>query len=125
MNENLKLGVKGGPPNPTGSPAKNFQEILDEQFDYQGTSRKEYENAMFNHVCSCVLDDFMYLGSDNVAKDYVKLKENGITHVINCAADYSADYHIDKGIKYLSFHLKDHVRENIESVFYESIDFFN
>ena len=28
MNENLKLGVKGGPPNPTGSPAKNFQEIL-------------------------------------------------------------------------------------------------
>ncbi len=34
MNENLKLGVKGGRPNPTGSPAKNFQEILDEQFDY-------------------------------------------------------------------------------------------
>ena len=80
---------------------------------------------MFNHVCSCVLENFMYLGSDNVAKDYNKLKENGITHVINCAADYSADYHLDKGIKYLSFHLKDHVRENIESVFYESIEFFN
>jgi protein-tyrosine phosphatase len=80
---------------------------------------------MFNHVCSSVLDGFMYLGSDNVAKDYNKLKENGITHVINCAADYSADYHLDKGIKYLSFHLKDHVRENIESIFYEAIEFFN
>jgi dual specificity MAP kinase phosphatase len=73
---------------------------------------------MFNHVCSSVLDGFMYLGSDNVAKDYNKLKENGITHVINCAADYSADYHLDKGIK-------DHVRENIESIFYEAIEFFN
>ena len=53
------------------------------------------------------------------------LKENGITHVINCAADYSADYHKDKGIKYLSFHLKDHVRENIECNFYEVIDFMS
>ena len=78
---------------------------------------------MFNHVCSCVLDDFLFLGSDMVAKDYNKLKDNGITHVINCAADYSADYHIDKGIKYLSLHLKDHVRENIECSFYEVVDF--
>ena len=78
---------------------------------------------MFNSVCSQILDNFLYLGSDVVAKDYDKLKENGITHVINCAADYSADYHKEKGVKYLSFHLKDHVRENIESVFYEAIEF--
>lgn len=80
---------------------------------------------MFNHVCSCVLDNFLYLGSDAVAKDYAKLQEHGITHVINCAADYSADYHIDRGVKYLSFHLKDHVRENIECVFYDVIDFMS
>ena len=80
---------------------------------------------MFNGVCSEVLDGLLYLGSDVVARDYEKLNENGITHVINCAADYSADYHLDKGIKYLSLHLKDHVRENIESVFYEAIDFIN
>ena len=78
---------------------------------------------MFNQVCSPIIDKFLYLGSDNVAKDLNKLKENGITHVINCAADYSADYHIDKGIKYLSLHLKDHVRENIECNFYEVIEF--
>jgi len=78
---------------------------------------------MFNSVCSMILDNFLYLGSDVVAKDFEKLKENGITHVINCAADYSADYHKEKGMQYLSFHLKDHVRENIECCFYEVIDF--
>ena len=80
---------------------------------------------MFNSVCSEILDRFLYLGSDVVARDYEKLSENGITHVINCAADYSADYHEDRGIQYLSLHLKDHVRENIECIFYEAIDFMN
>ena len=70
-----------------------------------------------------ILDDFLYLGSDIVAQDYEKLHENGITHVVNCAADYSANYHVDKGVKYCSLHLKDHVRENIECCFYEVIDF--
>lgn len=80
---------------------------------------------MFSNVCSVVLDGFLYLGSDKVAQQYDKLKENGVTHVINCAADISGDYHKDQGIKYLSFHLKDHIKENIESVFYEVIEFMN
>jgi len=70
-----------------------------------------------------ILDDFLYLGSDVVAQNYDLLSENKITHVVNCAADYSADYHVDRGLKYLSLHLKDHVRENIESSFYDVIDF--
>lgn len=107
----------------SAQPPLNPIEALDEEFDYKGTSRKEYENAMFNGVCSMILDNFLYLGSDIVAKNYEKLKENGITHVINCAADWSANYHIEKGIKYLPFHLKDHVRENIECCFYEVIEF--
>lgn len=45
-----------------------------------------------------VLDNFIYLGSDNVAQNYMLLHENGISHVINCAADYSANYHEDKGL---------------------------
>jgi predicted protein tyrosine phosphatase len=97
----------------------------DEDFDFKGTSRNKYENQLFNGVCSKILDDFVYLGSDVVAQNLALLQENGITHVINCAADYSADYHLDKGIKYLSLHLKDHVRENIESCFYDAIDFIN
>lgn len=70
-----------------------------------------------------ILDNFLYLGGDLVAKDLDKLKENKITHVINCAADYSANYCEKDGIKYLPFHLKDHVRENIECCFYQVIDF--
>ena len=117
------MGIRANIAIPSNDDAQKQAE-LDEEFDYKGTSRKQYENVLFNHVCSEIVEKFIYLGSDNVAKDYDKLKENGITHVLNCAADFSANYHIDKGIKYLPLHLKDHVRENIESIFYEVIRFF-
>jgi hypothetical protein len=45
--------------------------------------------------------------------------------VVNCAADYSDNYHEKEGVKYLPLHLKDHVRENIEYQFYEVIDFMS
>jgi protein-tyrosine phosphatase len=112
---------------PRGEPRKSINakttEELDEEFDYHGTSRKQYENALFNGVCSEIIDGLLYLGSDMVARNFELLQENKITHVINSAADYSANYHQDKGIQYLPLHLKDHVRENIESIFYEAIDF--
>ena len=45
--------------------------------------------------------------------------------MINCAADYSANYFEKDGIVYKSYHLKDHVRENIECLFYDAIDFID
>lgn len=63
----------------------------------------------------------MYLGSDVVAKDAQMLLNLGITHVVNCAADYSENYLQDKGIKYKSYFLKDSVREDISCVFYDAI----
>jgi hypothetical protein len=42
--------------------------------------------------------------------------------VVNCAADYSACY-FDGEITYKKYHLKDHVRENIECVFYDALHF--
>jgi len=48
---------------------------------------------MFNKVCSMILDDFLFLGSDVVAQNYELLRENKITHILNCSADYSANYH--------------------------------
>ena len=63
----------------------------------------------------------MWLGSDLVAKDRQILSSHGITHVVNCAADYSEDYHANDGIKYKSYHLKDHVAEDISCVFYDAI----
>ena len=44
--------------------------LTDEDFDFNGTSRKEYENAYYKKICSEIIDDFLYLGSDIVAKDY-------------------------------------------------------
>lgn len=34
----------------------------------------------------------MYLGSDIVARDEQMLEKLNITHVVNCAADYSENY---------------------------------
>lgn len=56
-----------------------------------------------------------------MAKDWETFTKVGITHVINCAADYSEDYHKDKGVVYKSYHLKDHVREDIACVFYDAL----
>lgn len=99
------------------------EQLNDEDFDFKGTSRKEYENEFYKRVCSEIIDNFMYLGSDLVAKDWSILGNIGITHVVNCAADYSEDYLKDKGVKYLSYHLKDHPREDIACVFYDAISF--
>ena len=88
----------------------------------KGTSRKEYENEYYKRVCSEVIDDFLYLGSDCIAQDEEMLQKYGITHVVNCAADYSANY-FDKTIQYKKYHLKDHVREQIECIFYDAISF--
>ena len=101
------------------------EQLNDEDFDYRGTSRKEYENEFYKRVCSEIIDDFLYLGGDLVAKDAEVFENIGITHVINCAADYSEDYHKDKGVIYKSYHLKDHTSEDIACCFYDAIQFFN
>ena len=68
------------------------EQLSDEDFDMKGTSRKEYENEYYKRVCSEIIDGFLYLGSDVVASDKEILMKNGITHIVNCAADYSANY---------------------------------
>ena len=41
--------------------------VYDEFFDMKGTSRKEYESEYYKGVCSEIIDDLLYLGSDYVA----------------------------------------------------------
>ena len=76
-------------------------------------------------MCSEVIDGFMWLGSDLIARDEQTLAAIGITHVVNCAADYSQNYLSKQGVKYKSYHLKDHVREDIQCVFYDAIDYIS
>ena len=45
------------------------EKLTDEDFDMKGTSRKEYENEYYKRVCSEVVDNFLYLGSDCIAQD--------------------------------------------------------
>lgn len=119
-------GVQGqgdSAPRDTDSFKVNPDNLNDEFFDFKGTSRKEYENEFWKRVCSEVIDGFMWLGSDLVARDEEMLQKVGITHVINCAADYSQNYLQAKGVTYKAYHLKDHVREDIQCVFYDAIEF--
>jgi hypothetical protein len=85
----------------------------EQNFNMKQTSVAEERNSKWKQICSEILEGFLYLGSDFLAKSKEKLTECGITHVINTAGDYSPNYH-DGNFKYLTFHLKDHPRENIE-----------
>ena len=49
--------------------AKPSMSLTDEHFGYDGTARKQYENAMFSGVCSEIIDGFLFLGSDKVARN--------------------------------------------------------
>lgn len=50
-----------------GKPLIPPEKLSDEDFDMKGTSRKEYENEFYKRVCSEIIDDFLYLGSDFIA----------------------------------------------------------
>ena len=54
---------------PRGNGPNAAPELNDEDFDFKGTSRKEYENLIWNGVMSEIIENYLYLGSDNVAKD--------------------------------------------------------
>ena len=103
----------------------NFQiapeQFNDEDFDYKGTARKEYENEFYKNTCSEIIDGFLYLGSDLVARDKEAFQKWGITHVVNCAADYSENYHQKDGVIYKPYYLRDHTKEDIACVFYDAI----
>ena len=49
------------------SAPKAPEQMTDEEFDMKGTSRKEYENEYYKRICSEVIDNFLYLGSDHIA----------------------------------------------------------
>ena len=56
------------------------------------------------------MQGLLFLGGDLVAKNKETLQANGITHVINCAGDYSSNY-FSESITYKTYHLKDSNRE--------------
>jgi len=76
----------------------------------------------FSKKCTEILKDFLYVSGELVASSREQLIRNGITHVINASGDLNPN-HFPEDFTYLTYFLKDSKKENIESIFYESIEF--
>ncbi|MED6217869.1 hypothetical protein PIB30_021666 [Stylosanthes scabra] len=92
-----------------------------------GGSTKEFQFkrdklAFFDKECSRIAEH-IYLGSDTVAKNHELLRQNGITHVLNCVGYVCAEY-FKKDFVYKTLWLQDSPSEDITSILYDVFDYF-
>ncbi|KAE9601252.1 hypothetical protein Lal_00023963 [Lupinus albus] len=78
--------------------------------------------AFYDKECSRIVDH-VYLGSDTVAKSHELLKQNGITHVLNCVGFVCPEY-FKSDFVYKTLCLKDSPTEDITSILYDVFDYF-
>uniref|UniRef100_A0A0D6R0N6 Protein-tyrosine-phosphatase n=1 Tax=Araucaria cunninghamii TaxID=56994 RepID=A0A0D6R0N6_ARACU len=78
--------------------------------------------AFFDKDCSRVAEH-IYLGSDAVAKNREVLRENGITHVLNCVGFVCPEY-FKTDLVYKTLWLQDNPSEDITSILYDVFDYF-
>ena len=106
-----------------------YQDIEEEErtgynFDIRDTDRKKLKIQYFSEICSEVMKNFLYVGGESIASNREVLKEMGVTHVVNCAADVCRNL-FPNDFTYLTYYLKDSKTENIECLFYEVIRFID
>ncbi|KAL5577607.1 hypothetical protein UlMin_019306 [Ulmus minor] len=78
--------------------------------------------AFFDKECSKVTKH-IYVGGDAVARDRDILKQNGITHILNCVGFVCPEY-FKADFVYRSLWLKDSPSEDITSILYNVFDYF-
>lgn len=78
--------------------------------------------AFFDKECSKVAEH-IYLGGDAVARDRDILKQNGITHVLNCVGFVCPEY-FKADFVYRTLWLQDSPTEDITSILYDVFDYF-
>lgn len=78
--------------------------------------------AFYSKECSRVAEH-IYLGSDAVAKNREVLRENGITHVLNCVGFVCPEY-FKSDLVYKTLWLQDSPSEDITSILYDVFDYF-
>ncbi|CAL0329924.1 unnamed protein product [Lupinus luteus] len=78
--------------------------------------------AFYDKECSRIADH-VYLGSDTVAKNHELLRQNGITHVLNCVGFVCPEY-FKSDFVYKTLWLKDSPTEDITSILYDVFDYF-
>ncbi|KAM0961998.1 hypothetical protein ACFX2I_021184 [Malus domestica] len=114
------LGVWPQPQTPRGS-AKPLPNSNPEEPGREFEFKKD-KLAFFDKECSRIADH-IYLGSDAVAKNREVLRQNGITHVLNCVGFVSPEY-FRNDLVYKTLWLRDSTSEDITSILYDVFDYF-
>ncbi|KAH6771229.1 mitogen-activated protein kinase phosphatase 1 [Perilla frutescens var. hirtella] len=118
------LGIWPNPPTPGAKPPGSVtprENSNSEQPPREFEFRKD-KLAFFNKECSRILDH-IYLGSDAVAKNREILRQNGITHVLNCVGFVCQEYFKNE-LVYMTLWLQDCPSEDITSILYDVFDYF-
>lgn len=81
---------------------------------------KKLQLEQFRPVCSEVIKELLYIGSHQVAANLELLRRNGITHIVNTAADVCTNHFVGE-FQYLTYYLKDGNQEDIAILFYKTL----
>ncbi|KAJ7971319.1 protein-tyrosine-phosphatase MKP1-like [Quillaja saponaria] len=90
--------------------------------DQNGGLVKRDKIAFFDKECSKAAGH-IYFGGDAVARDRDILKQNGITHVLNCVGFVCPEY-FKVDFLYRTLWLQDSPSEDITSILYDVFDYF-
>ncbi|XP_042502689.1 protein-tyrosine-phosphatase MKP1-like [Macadamia integrifolia] len=118
------LGQWPHPPTPSanrGRPSSSSASSSPRHLDGDFLLRKD-KLAFFDKECSRIADH-IYLGSDAVARNRETLRQNGITHVLNCVGFVSPEY-FKNDLIYKTLWLQDSPSEDITSILYDVFDYF-
>uniref|UniRef100_A0A2P2K6P2 Uncharacterized protein MANES_07G110400 n=1 Tax=Rhizophora mucronata TaxID=61149 RepID=A0A2P2K6P2_RHIMU len=120
------LGEWPQPPTPSGNKSGERLKLdlssIQRNTDSNGGLGKKDRIAFFDKECSKVAEH-VYLGGDAVARDRGILKQNGITHVLNCVGFVCPEY-FKSDFVYRTLWLQDSPSEDITSILYDVFDYF-
>ncbi|KAF6148841.1 hypothetical protein GIB67_014212 [Kingdonia uniflora] len=119
------IGEWNQPPTPSGKPREGLKLDLS-SFQKNPDSTGNFVNrdriAFFDKECSKVADH-IYLGGEAVARNRDILRQNGITHVLNCVGFVCPEY-FKSDLVYKTLWLQDSPSEDITSILYDVFDYF-
>ena len=121
------IGEWPQPPTPSGRGGGerlklDLSSIQRSQPDKNGGLVRRDKIAFFDKECSKVAEH-IYLGGDAVARDREILKQNGITHILNCVGFVCPEY-FKADFVYRTLWLQDSPSEDITSILYDVFDYF-
>jgi hypothetical protein len=94
-----------------------------ETFNKAEANQRQDKLTKYDSICSKITDQ-LYLGSQTVSQDKAMLKQQGVTHILNCAGSICPIYHPDD-FTYRTLYLLDGVREDITCMLYDIIEWMD